>query len=252
MSIVWKIHGRLRNILPKRFIRFYSKIAEIYSDNFWSLKSYSSAGEDIVIRSLLLRREQMNGNTVLPEKGFYVDVGAFAPKQFSNTYFFYNIGWRGINIDAAPGSMKIFDRIRPRDTNVEAAVSDGEREMRFYTWGTPTVVNTLSAEHAAEFARRMNKEPEIVVTNTVTLASLLNRHLPKGCAIDFMNVDAEGCDMEVIRSNDWAKYRPFLVMVELAEQDCKNMLDSEIVVFLSAQGYKIASWIYPNIIFERK
>lgn len=252
MSFVWKIHRRLRNIIPKRFIRFFRNIAEIYLDDFWSLKSYSSAGEDMAVRSLLLRREQMNGKTELPKNGFYVDVGAFSPKQFSNTYFFYKLGWRGINIDAAPGSMKIFDRVRPHDINFEAAVSDEEREMHFYTWGTPTVVNTLSAEHAAEFARRMNKEPEIIITRTRTLASLLNEHLAEGCAIDFMNIDAEGYDIEVLRSNDWTKYRPFLVMVELAEQDCGKVLESEIVELMLAQGYTMASWIYPNIIFERK
>ena len=55
--------------------------------------------------------------------GFYVDVGAFHPTLFSNTYFFYLNGWRGLNIEARPGSKQLFDKLRPKDINVEIGVS---------------------------------------------------------------------------------------------------------------------------------
>ena len=55
--------------------------------------------------------------------GFYVDVGAHHPIRFSNTFRLYRKGWRGLNIDANPGSMKRFHHTRPRDINIEAAVS---------------------------------------------------------------------------------------------------------------------------------
>ena len=55
-------------------------------------------------------------------QGFYVDVGVDHPRRYSNTYFFYKLGWRGVNIDAMPGSMNLFARIRPRDINLECGV----------------------------------------------------------------------------------------------------------------------------------
>src|SRR5688500_1685041 len=67
--------------------------------------SYALEGEDMVLRRLF------EGKT----RGFYVDVGAHHPRRFSNTYYFYRRARRGINIDAAPGSMEAFNRDRSRD-----------------------------------------------------------------------------------------------------------------------------------------
>src|SRR5690349_18351333 len=76
-------------------------------------RSYSQEGEDMVLRRVFEHKAH----------GFYVDVGAHHPMRFSNTYFFYRRGWRGINIDARPGSKREFDRARPRDINVECGVA---------------------------------------------------------------------------------------------------------------------------------
>lgn len=66
------------------------------------------------------------------QKGFFVDVEVLHPKRSSNTYFFYKQGWRRINIDARPGSMKLFDKLRKRDINLEIAVSDIREELKFF------------------------------------------------------------------------------------------------------------------------
>src|SRR5580658_8816405 len=76
--------------------------------------SFSQEGEDMILASFFEGKKN----------GFYVDVGAHHPKRFSNTHHFYIRGWRGINVDATPGSMKLFRRTRPDDINIEAAVSD--------------------------------------------------------------------------------------------------------------------------------
>lgn len=61
--------------------------------------------------------------------GFYVDVGAHHPTRFSNTYLFYLRGWHGVNVDAMPGSMAEFRRLRPRDLNIEALISSTPGEL---------------------------------------------------------------------------------------------------------------------------
>ena len=85
---------------------------------YW-LKSYSQEGEDIILARIFGKQQN----------GFYVDVGAHHPYRFSNTYFFYKRGWKGINIDAMPGSMKIFNKYRPRDKNIEAGISDTKKKI---------------------------------------------------------------------------------------------------------------------------
>ncbi len=251
MSLIWKIHRKIRKLLPSVFIKKIRYLFEIYSDSFWCKEVFSTAGEDIALYSLLFRRDQKIGSFTFKKVGFYIDVGAFSPKQFSNTYLFYKKGWRGINIDATPNSMKIFNRIRPRDINIEAAISDTESLLNFYTWGTPTVVNTLSADHANFFTKKIGKEPEIIKVRTRTLESILDEYLPIGQQIDFMSVDVENHDINVLRSNNWKKYRPFLVVVELALEQIEDVISNEITQFMLAQQYHIVSWLYPNIIFER-
>jgi len=81
--------------------------------------------------------------------GFYVDVGAHHPKRFSNTYRLYRRGWRGLNIDANPGSMTLFQNVRPRDINVEAAVSSTPRELTYYIFNEPAL-NTFKRDLALE------------------------------------------------------------------------------------------------------
>ncbi len=66
--------------------------------------SFSQEGEDMLLRSIFVDKST----------GFYVDVGAYHPQRFSNTNHFYLAGWRGINIDAMPGSMEPFHQFRPR------------------------------------------------------------------------------------------------------------------------------------------
>ena len=103
----------LKTILSKSAIEKLAKVKNNYFDSY-ALKSYSQEGEDMILMRLFENQKM----------GFYVDVGAHHPKRFSNTYFFYKLGWKGINVDAMPGSMTAFNRIRARDINIEKPVSN--------------------------------------------------------------------------------------------------------------------------------
>jgi hypothetical protein len=250
MKPVWMLHKAARGLLPVAWIKRLRRLAEVYSDALWCTDSFSEHGEDRVLNGLLLRRAQREGVTDA-RPGFYVDVGAFSPKQYSNTYSFYRAGWRGINIDATPGSMAVFGRARPRDINLECVVSDSTDELTFYSFGNPTVINTLSADHAAEFAQKLGVAAHSVTVQPRSLASLLDEHLPADQAIDFMSVDAETHDLQVLQSNDWTRFRPQLVIVEVLIDAHDEMLKSEVCSFMFAQGYALVTWVYPNVIFER-
>jgi FkbM family methyltransferase len=173
--------------------------------------SYAQEGEDRILAVLL----DLAGRE---KPGFYVDVGAHDPQRYSNTFLFYGHGWRGINIDATPGSMRSFRRERSRDINVEAAVAEGRKVMTFYEFNEP-LLNGFSREIA--LARNNYHGWEIVnqrEIRTVTLEQVLEAHLPEGCDIEFLNVDVEGLDLEVLKSNNWDRFRPAIVLVEDSEE----------------------------------
>lgn len=255
MSLIWTLHRKLKQRIPHNWIRSIRSFVESHFDFPWRHEFYSQFGEDAVLQSRIATRAWLKSGGIDSgreglSKGFYVDVGAYAPKEHSNTYWFYRQGWRGINIDAAPGSMKIFDRVRSRDINIEAAISDQEREMTFYTWGTPSVCNTLSAEHAERFTKIMGKEPSRTTIRTTTLASILDRHLPVGQTIDFFTIDAEEHTLEVLQSNNWEKYSPMIVVVELDVDTVDQVVDSTIVEFMTRRGYTLRAWVGASVLFE--
>ena len=170
------------------------------------------------------------------KKGFYVDVGAHHPFLFSNTQAFYERGWRGINIDAMPGSMRAFRRYRPCDINLEAGIGKSSSVSPFFVFNVPAL-NTF--EEA--LARSRNVAPfriERVIDVAVRpLAELLERHVPKDEAIDFLTVDVEGGDLAVLESNDWTAFRPRAVLVESFGSTLSDLDRDPAVSFLTNLGY---------------
>ena len=188
--------------------------------------SFSQAGEDMILRHLI-------GSGKMD--GFYVDVGAFDPVQLSNTYFFYTHGWRGINIDARPGSRSLFEKVRPRDINVEVGISTSAGELTYYVVGEHSPMNSVSREFLNHVGM-LDKVTREIRVPVLPLADVLERHLPTGQAIDFMTVDVEGHDLEALQSNDWDQFRPRFLVVE----DIHAAGDAPpLVAFLRSRGYDV-------------
>jgi FkbM family methyltransferase len=191
--------------------------------------SYAQEGEDLILAALLDLRESKR-------PGFYVDVGAHHPQRFSNTFLFYRNGWSGINIDARPGSMLAFQRDRTRDINVEAAVGEDHKARTFYEFTDPAL-SSFCRDRVPMGYHGWTIVGERQLT-TVTLAHLLEQHLPPGKLIDFMTVDVEGFDLQALRSNDWVKFRPAVVLVEDDEVIRSNRFGhSSISNYMLQQGY---------------
>lgn len=183
--------------------------------------------------------------------GFYVDVGAHHPKRFSNTYCFYKQGWRGINIDAMPGSMKLFVRVRSRDINIECPVARERKELIYHVFNDPAL-NGFSFEisKSRESAYCQYKIVDRIPMMTRPLAEILTDYLPKNQSIDFMNIDVEGLDYEVVQSNDWDLFRPRIVLVELPESTFEGLKDDPVARFLKEKGYAIYAKCVNTILFR--
>jgi len=199
---------------------------------------YSQEGEDLFLHRLLVDQ---------PE-GFYVDVGALHPVRFSNTYLLYKKGWSGVNIDATPGAMEKFNRLRPRDINVECMIASDTTPQTYFQFGEPAL-NTMSEEMARK--REMQGFPVIAKTvlHPRPLSAILEANMPANKAIDVMSVDVEGLDLAVLESNDWQRFRPRIIIAELLETRLADVAKSDIHAFLAARGYVMASKLFNSAVF---
>ncbi|MFB8790194.1 MAG: FkbM family methyltransferase [Potamolinea sp.] len=181
--------------------------------------------------------------------GFYVDVGAHHPQRFSNTYYFYLLGWKGINIDAMPNSMKLFHKTRPKDINLERAISDIRQTLTYYAFNEPAL-NSFCKDLADTY-RKLNYElafeKEI---QTYTLSQILDEYLPLNQTIDFLSIDVEGLDYQVLNSNNWEKYRPAVVLVEdLQQASIDEANQSKVACFLREYNYVLYCKTANTLIF---
>lgn len=202
---------------------------------------YSQEGEDLVLARMFPSKTD----------GFYVDVGAHHPIRFSNTYLLYQRGWRGINIDAAPGSMEEFRRVRPEDVNLESLVSTNIEPRPFYVFNEPALNTGVPA---LARARDEDESKYNVVGTTIlhprTLASILEDYLPLGRRIDLLNVDVEGLDLDVLQSNDWTRFRPTVILAELLSAPETVGNSQPIGEYLRMKGYRMTSRFYNTALFQ--
>lgn len=206
----------------------------------YMVPAYSSEGEDLILKRIF------DGKT----NGVYIDVGAHHPFRVSNTYLFYKKNWTGINIDPMPGSQAMFNKYRPLDINLEMGVSATKQHLTYYIFNEPAL-STFSTDKVEEYTQdpqyRIIGEKKI---ETWPLADILDYYLPAGTNIDFLTIDAEGLDMEVLRSNNWHKYRPSYILVESTPFLLENMHNTEMGLYMQEAGYAIFAKTYYTYIFK--
>ena len=229
----------LITLLPNAVIKCLVLFKNIFVDS-WAFKSYSQEGEDMILRRLFDNQKS----------GFYVDVGAHHPKRFSNTYFFYKQGWSGINIDAMPGSMKLFDKVRSRDINIEKPIFDKKQTLTYYSFNEPALNSfskKLSNERNGKNGYFIKSSQSIKAT---TLEHILDKNLAKNQEIDFLSIDVEGLDFAVLKSNNFNKFRPKVILLEVLDRE--NLINSEnssIVQYLTNNKYTLYVKLIHTVIF---
>lgn len=187
------------------FLLIRSILIEIRS-RIWMqffLRSYSQTGEDLVIDKLTKRK-----------KGFYVDVGAYNPNRFSNTKRFYLLGWTGINIEPDSHNYHKFERHRHRDINLNIGIANTDSYATFYKF-SPSTLSTFSCQEAQKYKQFGYKLIGKEVLQVRRLATIFKQHCVN-LTIDFLSIDTEGYDYEVLKSNDWKKYKPKVICIESA------------------------------------
>ena len=198
---------------------------------FWVepfLKSYSQRYEDRIIDSLL-------GNK---KSGTYLDIGAFDPHVLSNTKRFHDRGWRGCNVEPNPPRFGKFLRERPEDINLNVGLSDAAGKLVFFDVARQefSTFSEARASELREMGAEIKREIEIPV---IRMEEVFETYF-KDRTVDFCSIDTEGMDLAILRGNDWSRFRPRILCVEVSVAATHPGAENSESVeeFLLAVGYR--------------
>jgi FkbM family methyltransferase len=165
--------------------------------------SYAQNHEDVVLaRALHPDREP----------GFWIDIGAGDPIAESVTAAFSERGWRGINVEPLVREYESLCAARPKDINICAAVGATSGSATLFEGpdhdrGGSTMRSDIVASHGPDADRFTSVEVPVY-----TLAELVAEHV-RG-PVDFLKIDVEGFEHDVIAGADFSQFRPRVLVVE--------------------------------------
>ena len=213
-----------------------SKILEILQFEGFYI-SYSQFGEDMVLSQIFINKK----------KGCYVDVGCNRPIEGNNTFKLYLRGWNGINIDGNEKLISQYKKIRKRDINIHSLVSNSKEPKTFYI-SDDDRVSTVSNQFKEWIKTDRKYDSEIHVVPR-TLTEILESNLGDN-QIDFLNIDVEGHDLEVLKSLDINKYKPKIICIEDHLFNINEKHKSDIYLYLENHNYKLVAFMKPNIFLQ--
>ena len=214
----------------------------------WTLKgmpngtqlSFAQYGDDLVASSLF---EHMGIQTPT-----YLDIGAYEPILGSNTYLFYRRGARGVLVEPNVDCIPKLRSKRPGDTILNVGVGISADTAADYYRLTSPQLNTFDKDEAERVVRESNGKVilrEVVKMPLVPVNDVIAEHFG-GKAPDFFSIDVEGLDFAILKTLDFAKYRPKVICAELQPRGIPN---EEAVAFVRSKGYDIRGMTYPNTLF---
>ncbi len=204
--------------------------------------SYSQWGEDQIIKDFFKDKK----------KGFYVDVGCFHPIMYSNTCLLFDNGWNGINIDLNQASIDLFNIVRPHDYNFCEAVSDEIQEKDLFLDYYLSPISTIEKSFYDESDKKVvfvDLIKKKIITKKFDDIVQKITDLPK---IDFLNIDCEGHDYNVLSSIDLNHYSPELICIETHKfNNEETIMYQNIIKLLKNYGYKIFKRCGPSTFFNK-
>ena len=186
-------------------------------------KSFSQFGEDLFIAEFFANQKE----------GKYVDLGAFHPMRLSNTYLLFKKGWSGTNVDLNPITIDLFNLARKNDNNICCLMARKEnllKDVYFEDW---SAANSITSNKNLSERKQMK---------TKTFESLIYK------SFDFLNIDLEGHDYEILQTIDLRKFNPKLICIEILENcsDKENIFD-----FLKQFNYSFIKNLGPSYFFRK-
>jgi len=203
-------------------------------------------GEDIVIKKLFDRNKK---------NGFYVDLGANHPYLHSNTAFFWLKGWTGINVDANNNSISLFNKVRKKDINLNYAMissmeyAKGIRTIDLFLPNEDEPEGISSKASVNKFIANNRNFKRKKLVDTIDINTLLRKN--KVFEIDYLNIDLEGLDEEILFDINLEKVKIYLIAVEDYANNINPSTNSRITSHMVKNNYDFISRCGPTSIFVR-
>ena len=208
-------------------------------------KSFSSNSVDLIIGELFKNQK----------KGIYIDVGCNHPFIGNNTYKLFKKGWNGINIDLDYTFIDSFKFHRPKDDNIQIGVSDKSGEQEMYFHHERSAINTLESSRGENANLKKN-------VKTSTLNDIIEKSNFKNKEIDYVSIDVEGFELNVLKGFNLKKYKPKALSIELIDpqmkkeefyhQNINNIINSEVYKYMSDNDYHFVNLLHSDLIFVSK
>jgi FkbM family methyltransferase len=198
-------------------------------------------GENIILERIFTKKS----------KGLYVDVGAHHPVRFSNTLNLHQRGWSGINIEPNEEAIKGFKKMRPKGINLNIAISSMKNSCNYYKFKEPAL-NTTDINIVKMRERQGYKCIEEIIVPTQTLNQVFLEYCKKKLVIDLLKIDVEGKELDVLKSNNWRKFIPKVIICELINVDIDNLNKNQVYKFLKSKNYLLYCKLLQNGIFFHK
>lgn len=218
--------------------RLKSWLSVVLSWNPGGQLAYAQEGEDLILSRIFESQDD----------GFYVDVRAFHPTRYSNTYWAYRRGWRGLAIDAAPGFRWRYSQRRPGDLAVEVAVTETYGSHELHVFDEPAL-NTLKVERAEQLIAEGTSTGRAISVLGMPIADILTSFVPAGTRIDLMSIDIEGSEAVVLRGIDWEQFKPRVLVVEVLDTVLESLKDWSEHDYLVSQGFVPTAFLYHSVIY---
>ena len=219
-----RLFGELLNLVGDSDLSFSN--LESFSEKILGQIAFGQEAEDLLLLRLI---DDTSG-------GFYVDIGAHHPRKFSNTHLLHVRGWSGINVDATPGSMDAFAIERPGDCNLEIACAESIGVRKLSIFREPAL-NTFDPELSKLYSQLGHELIETRDCPTMTLESIFDKYVPEFVEIDVMSIDIEGLELEVLKTNNWLKFRPRFLVVEVLNENLETIIQNDLYNYLLSHGY---------------
>lgn len=202
-------------LLKISFFYYVYKLLKIFRNKKPSIH-YGEFGEDIFIERILRN----------VSRGVYIDVGCYHPFKGSLTNKLYEKNWSGVNIDLSKTSIDLFNIARNRDINLNLAVTNYDGETFYYQNSPINQQNSLT---------KTNDNQKKTKIKCFSLNTILQEN--KIDKFQFLNIDVEGNELNVIKGIDLIKFRPILIAIENNELLPIEYFESEIYKILIENNY---------------
>ena len=218
-------------------------LAQFFKNKFKSRKPNSHWGVDLILNDIFKNKK----------KGFYIDVGCHHPIINNHTYLLHKRGWNGINIDLDFNSIDMFNFFRSNDLNKQVALTDNVGETEFFFYHNRAAKNTISKKFGYD-AKLIKK------IKTSTLDKIINEANLSEIEIDFLSIDVEGNELNVLKGFNLKKFKPKIILLEYIEhnvkefyqKDINTIINSEIYLYMVANNYKLINWNHDDLMFMYK